>query len=198
MAKSFNHPLWLTGTAEQQAAEAQRQALALASHSRAKLSEAERMIGRGRLLEETAQTNLDQAKGRDKAARLLVEAQLADAVAMQGRYAEAAKLHPDKHRRKHFRDLVRAIEKPDDEKCTCKDKSISIDKQQVDLTPRFERERVFSPVHGEIVSVVECMKCKHKNARPLRSRLLQNNAAREGNEAARSGVVSDRQLHATT
>lgn len=203
MAKTFQFPVWLKGTEQEQAAEAERQALALASHSRAKLSEAERMVGRGQLLEKTAQENLDQAKGRDKAARILAQSQLADALAMQGRYAEAAQVHPDKHRRKHFRDLGKAIEKPDEEKCRCKDKHISIDKQPVDLTPRFERARIFSPVHGEVVSVVECLKCKHTNARPLRSRLLKANSALSANEAlAASSVerkvfVSDK-IHATS
>lgn len=203
MPRVFDHPVWLTGTAEEQAAEAQRQVLALASHSRAKLSEAERLIGRGRLLEETARQNYAQAKGRDKAARILAQSQLADALAMQGRFPEAAKLHSDKHRRKHFRDLGRAIEKPDDEKCACKDKHILIDGQPVDLTPRFERARIFSPVHGEVVSVVECLnlKCKHMNARPLRSRLLKATSALSANEAVaassaeRKVFVSDR-IHA--
>lgn len=196
-AKSFEFPIWLKGSPQEQAAEEQRQALALASHSRAKLSDAERLIGRGQLLETTARQNLLDAKGRDKAARVLAQSHLADALGMQGRYAEAAKTHPDKHRRKYFRDLGKAIEKPDDEKCKCKDKRISIESQPVELTPRFERARIFSPVHGEIVSVVECLKCHHTNARPLRSRLLQNNAARDGNEAAKSRITSDL-LHATT
>lgn len=189
MAKTFQFEVWLAGTPEQQAAEAERQALALASHSRAKLSEAERMVGRGKLLEETAQQNIDLAKGRDKAGRILAQAQLADALAMQGRYAEAAQTHPDKHRRKYFRDIGKAIEKPNDEKCKCRDKRISMDNQPVDLTPRFERARIFSPVHGEMVSVVECLRCGHTNARPLRSRLLKANSALSANETLAASSV---------
>lgn len=203
MPKAFEFPVWLVGSVEQQEAEAQRQALALASHSRAKLSDAERLIGRGQLLEATARQNHSDAKGRDKAARLLAQAQLADAMGMQGRYAEAAKTHPDRHRRKYFRDLGKAIEKPDDEKCKCRDKRIAIEGQSVALTPRFERTRIFSPVHGEIVSVVECLKCHHTNARPLRSRLLKANSALSANEAvaassAERKVFASDMIHAAT
>lgn len=198
MPRVFDHPIWLTGTAEGQAAEVQRQELALASHSRARLSEAERLIGRGQLLETTARQNLSDAKGRDKDARILAQSQLADALGMQGRYTDAAKLHPDKHRRKYFRDLVRAIEKPDAEKCRCKDKHIEIDKQPVELTPRLERARIFSPVHGEIVSVVECLKCGHKNARPLRSRLLKHRAAMEHNVVVNARLLNDQVINASS
>lgn len=197
MAKAFEFPIWLKGTDVEQAAEAQRQALALASHSRAKLSDAERLIGRGQLLETTARQNLSDAKGQDKEARVLAQSQLADALAMQGQYAEAAKIHPDKHRRKYFRDLGKAIEKPDDEKCKCRDKHIEINKQPVDLTPRLERARIFSPVHGEVVSLVECLKCGHKNARPLRSRLLKHRAAMEHNVVVDARLLNDQIINAS-
>jgi len=167
MPRKFNHPVWLTGTEEQQKAEAERQALALAIHSRAKMTEAERLVGRGKLLEETARGN----NAKD---------QLADALAMQGRFKEAAETHTDKHRRKYFREIVKALEMSDDAKCNCKDEKAKFGKDEIALTPRFERDRIFSPIHNEVVSLVECSKCGHKNARPLRSRLLKAKQAAPG------------------
>lgn len=169
MGKSFQFPVWLKGTVEEQAAESARQADALAIHSRAHMSEQERLIGRGKLLEDTARLNLELSAGRDKEARILAENQLADAMFMQGKIAEAAEAHNDAARRKYFREVGAAIEKPDDDRCSCPDVG---DKQ----TPRFERTTVFSPVHGEVVSLVECQTCGDLNARPLRSRLIAQKA----------------------
>src|SRR5688572_141113 len=110
MSKAFNFPVWMKGTEAEQAAETQRQAAALAIHSRAHMSEQERLIGRGKLLESTAQANLELSAGHNKEARILAEDQLADALAMQGRFAEAAETHNDAARRKYFRDVGAAIE----------------------------------------------------------------------------------------
>ena len=185
MPKTFQFPVWLQGTKEEQEAEAQRQALALAVHSRAKMTEAERLVGRGKLLEETARGNLEQSKGvkGKKEERKLAKAQLADALAMQGQYSEAVKTHTDKHRRKYFRQVGAAIEKDDSHRCACKDRTAKMNDVEIALTPRFEREKLFSPVHGELISLVECSVCKDLNARPLRSRLLKHNDALSLNEA---------------
>lgn len=182
-AKTFTFPVWLIGSEAEQAAEAERQSLALAAHSRAKLSEAERLIGRGALLEATARGNLEQSAGVDKEARILAENQLADALAMQGRFAEAAEIHNDKHRRKHFRDIGKALEMDDAKKCKCKDSKARINGAELSITPRFEQGRVFSPIHNDLVSLVRCHKCGHLNARPLRSRLINHTAALSANEA---------------
>jgi hypothetical protein len=163
----------------------------MASHSRAKMSEAERLVGRGQLLEQAARANLSLSKDRNKAARILAQQQLADALAMQGRYTEAAETHTDRHRRKYFRDLVKALEMPDSEKCKCGDRKAEMNGQEIAVTPRYEAEKIFSPIHNDIVSVVKCSKCPHMNARPLRSRLLQSQAAQVQNEAAKRPVISD-------
>jgi hypothetical protein len=184
LAKKHQFPVWLRGTEAEQKAEAERQALAMASHSRAKMSEAERLVGRGQLLEQTARANLLLSKGRNKAARALAQQQLADALAMQGRFKEAATLHTDRHRRKHFRNLVKALEMPDGEKCKCGDRKAEMNGQEIAVTPRYEMEKIFSPIHNDIVSVVRCSRCGHRNARPLRSRLLQSQAAQVQNETA--------------
>ena len=182
MPKSFQFPVWLIGTKEEQVAEEERQNLARASHTRAKLNEAERLVGRGALLEQTARANIEAAKNQNRKARILAENQLADALADQGRFKEASTIHHDRQRRKYFRDIGKAIEMPDAAKCKCKDQCLSIGETELEITPRFERAKVFSPVHNQIVSIVECSRCGHKNARPLRSRLLHHNAAMTANE----------------
>lgn len=195
MSKTFNFPVWLKGSPEEQKAEEERQALAVASFSRAKLTDAERLIGRGKLLEETARLNLEASTGKNQEARILTQNQLADALAMQGRYAEAAETHTEADRRKYFRDVVHAIEMPDDEKCNCSDRKAKVDGVEIAITPRFERDKIFSPVHGEVVSLVECSKCGHSNARPLRSRLLKHISAESQNSAMIQGrnprLISD-------
>jgi hypothetical protein len=193
-AKKLDFPVWLQGTPEQQVAERQRQDLLRASFTRAKMTESERLIGRGALLEATARGNLEVSAGRNKEARILAENQLADALAMQGQFALAAETHNDKHRRKYFRDIVKAIEKPDTEKCDCPDSKATMNDVELAVTPRFEREKIFSPLHGDLVSVIECQKCGHRNARPPRSRLLPMQAALSQAEAARRPVQNDAQV----
>jgi hypothetical protein len=183
----FQHPLWLIGTPAQQAADAETQRLALAAHSRAKMSEEERLVGRGKLLEEAARLNLEQSVGRNAAARELAQNQLADALAMQGRFAEAAETHNDAARRKYFRNVVTALEMDDEAKCNCADDHVKFGDVEVAITPRFERGRIYSPIHQGTVSLIECKVCGHLNGRPPRSRLLPQQAALNQNEAAARG-----------
>lgn len=191
MPKAFEFPVWLKGSPQEQEAENQRQAALRASFTRAKLTEAEEMIGRGHLLEQTARGNIEAARGKDAEARVLAENQLAEALAMQGRFAEAADEHHDAVKRAEFRAVGKAMEMDDGEKCDCPDIEGSI-------TPRFERRRIFSPVHGEVVSLVECQTCGHVNARPITSRLLAKNTAMNRNQelvrANKAGGIDDAQL----
>jgi hypothetical protein len=192
MPRTFNFPVWLKSTDEEQAAEEQRQALLRASFTRAKLTDAERLIGRGALLEKTAQANLEQSKGTEEES--LHQSQLADALAMQGRYADAASIHPDPVRKEFFEQIGAAIEMDNSEKCSCPDSTIKVGDVDLAITPRFERTRIFSLVHKGVVSLVECSKCGHRNARPLRSRLLKHNDALNKSEGAKRPVLNDAQI----
>jgi len=192
MPKTFAFPVWLQGSAEEQAAEEQRQSLMRASFTRAHLTEAERLIGRGALLEKTAIGNL--ATPND-----LARSQYADALAMQGQYQIATEIHPDAERREYFQSIIKAIEMPDSDRCSCKDSNAKAGEVEMSITPRFERERIFSLVHGGLVSVIECSKCGHRNARPPKSRLLPQQAALNESEQLKKPVLSDVQvLRATT
>lgn len=188
MAKAHNFPVWLAGTVEEQAAERERQRLAMASFTRAHLTEAERLVGRGRLLEMTARHNLTNS---DNA---LAVGQLADALAMQGRYVEAAEIHPDEARTAYFEKTVRALEMDDEEKCNCPDDKTKMNGVDLSLTPRFEESKIFSPLHNDVVSVIVCRKCGHTNARKAKSRLLPQQSALAQSEAAKKPVINDSQL----
>lgn len=190
MAKEFTFPVWLVGSPEEQAAETARQNLARASFTRARLTEAERLIGRGRLLEATARENLARANGNDE----LPKSQLADALAMQGRYVEAADLHPDEARKAHFENVVRALQMDDSEKCDCEDNKAEVKGVELSLTPRFEAARIFSPTHNAVVSLITCAKCGHANARKASSRLLSQQDALAQSEAVKKPVLNDTQL----
>lgn len=190
---AFTFPVWLQGSPEQQEAEAHLQSLQLSGFTRAKQTDAERLLSRGLLLEQTARGNLDLAEG--SAAIALAKSQLADALAMQGRYGSAVDIHPDPVRKEHFQQIINAIEMDDEEKCDCADLTAKMSDVELAITPRFERAQVFSPVHAEMVSVVECSTCGHLNARPLRSRLLKHRDALGQNENSKRPMMSDLQLN---
>jgi len=190
MPKTFSFPIWLKGTPEQQKTEAERQALARASFTRAHMTEAERMIGRGKLIEEAARQNLRRSNTS------LAQSQLADALAMQGRFAEAAKLHPDESRRQYFENIIHALEMDGEEKCHCPDDKARMNDVDLSFTPRYESQRIFSPLHNDVVSVIVCSKCGHVNARKPKSRLLHQQSALNQSEAAKKPVLNDAQVKA--
>lgn len=93
MAEPLSLPSFLQRTPAELAEDAKLQDIRRASFTRARLTEAERLIGRGKLLEETALANL-QAALQDKNSEQveLEKTNLANARAMCGDYAGAAKI----------------------------------------------------------------------------------------------------------
>lgn len=137
-----------------------------ASFTRANLTEAERLVGQGALWEETARGNLEASRGKNAAARQLAENQLADALAMQGKYAEAAVTHHDKYARKQYRDIAKAIDKPDEDLCDCKPKKHTLNGVEIAVPTTHIARMVFSRKHGAVVGLEICA-CGKANARPL-------------------------------
>lgn len=179
-------PKWLRRTDAEVAAEDAVQAERRAGFGRGHLTEAEQLISRGALLEQTARGNLTAAEGNAQATKQY-KAQLAEAMAMQGRYTEAARHHPDKQMTAHYRAINKAIGRSDTARCRCPDTRATIGDTPIAITPRFERQRVFSVKHRGLVSVVECSQCGDVNVRPLARRLLQARGVRAGNlQAART------------
>lgn len=189
---AVNLPKFLERTDEELAEEAKVQEIRRASFSRAKLTPEERLVGRGALLEETARGNL--AAGDSE----ISETQLSEALAMQGRYIEAAKHAPIPEMKEHYEAISAAIEMDDDEKCPCEDIEGNVEGVDISITPRFTAKEVFSQRHGKAVSLIRCVKCGDTNAREPRSRLLTQNATSRQNVAAANGggrgMVRDSQL----
>lgn len=161
------HPSVKALLAKDTAEEDRAQEIRRASFTRANLTEAERLVGQGALWEETAWGNLEAARGKSAAARELAENQLADALAMQGKYAEAAEMHHDKHMRKRYRDTAAAIERPDDEECKCKPARAESHGVEIAVPTTHIARMVFSRKHGAMVGLEVCDKCGKRNARPL-------------------------------
>lgn len=179
-----NLPKYLQKTDAEIATEAEVQEQRRAGFTRAHLTEAEALVSRGALLEQTARGNL--AAGTD------ATPQLAEALAMQGRYREAAEHHPDAKMKQHYQQIDAAIELDDDARCNCPD----TETEDLTITPRYNVQTIFSAKHGGTVALVKCVKCGHLNARPARSRLLNQQAAINQNTAAIKGGrgVSDAQI----
>lgn len=190
MPKKFTFPKWLERTPDELKEEARVQELRRASFGRGHLTPEELLIGRGALLEETARGNL--AAGDKEVSK----GQLAEGLAMQGRFAEAATTHPEKHARKQFRRIAKAIDRSDADKCHCGDIKGEVDGVEVSITPRFVEREVFSKKHGKVVPVIVCVKCGHANAREAKSRLLlpkvNQNLAAAKNDGR--GMIRDSQI----
>jgi predicted nucleic-acid-binding Zn-ribbon protein len=162
-------PSWLARSDTEIAKDEQYQAMRRASFTRAKLTEGERLVSRGASLERTAKGNLRIAQEQNNHAQITREtANLADALAMQGRYEEAAQLHPSEDARERYSQIQKAIDLDDSEKCKCPD-TVTDD---LSLTPRFSARTIYSLKHKKTISVITCSKCGHMNAREPKSRLL--------------------------
>ena len=192
MAKKFEFPKWLQRTPDELIEEGKVQELCRASFGRGRLTAEERLVGRGALLEETARGNL--AAGDADVSRT----HLAHAMAMQGRYEEAAEHAPIPEMKAHYGAIVAAIEMDDSEKCSCPDIEGNVDGVDVSITPRYAAKEVFSQKHKKVVSLIRCISCGHTNAREPRSRLLTQNSVSRQNLAAANGggrgMVRDSQL----
>lgn len=181
-----NLPKWLNRSDAELAEEARVQDERRAGNTRAHLTDAERLVSRGALLEQAARGNL--AAGSPDAM-----AQLAEALAMQGRYGEAAEHHPDPETANYYRRIVDAIERDDDERCGCAD----TETEELTITPRFNAKTIYSQKHRNAVALIQCVKCGDLNARLPKNRLLLNQSAMSTNIAAVKGGgrgTSDAQL----
>jgi hypothetical protein len=138
----------------------QDKALAL-FRSRARLSDLERRVGRGIELER------HHTKTGNREA-------LADALAMQGRFAEAVKASRDKDKKKVFREKIKAIDKADDD-CPCptyrEENGLHLPNQHVESF-------VVSQKHGQVMPAIRCRVCGKLNVRANLPHLAEQRAAR--------------------
>lgn len=182
---------------KREAEDARLQEIRRASHTRSKLTEEERTVSRGMALEEIARANLQTMQERreqgfnrrawggatlDMADEEAMR--LAEALAMTGKYRDAAAVCPRKTMASHYEAIAEAIDRDDDEECDCgemKTKKLK-DGREVTVPRRHVSQRVFSPKHGRLVELEACA-CGFQNARPARGVLAAAIVAQEGNRA---------------
>lgn len=88
-------------------------------------------------------------------ARNAVAARLAEAYATLGRYPEALLIDPRPEHRIQYRQVLRAIERPDGEWCNCPPGR------------KFVKEMVMSHVHGKLMPMLGCGGCHGMNVTQL-------------------------------
>jgi phage FluMu protein Com len=129
--------------------------------SRARLSPREQQVGRGIELERHyRQTgNLDG---------------LAEALSMQGRFAEAAAVAANPVLREQYLERDAAVHSPDDD-CSCptyrEENGLHIPNQHVEAN-------VVSLKHGDVMPAIRCRVCGKLNVRPLFQHLAEQRTAR--------------------
>jgi hypothetical protein len=170
-------PVFLLRPQSELDADKEAMKLRAASFTRSRLTPEERDISRGAQLEEIARANLEtqeslRAEGRNVSTRgganlEMVEQEtlrLAEGLELQGRFREAADIHPRERERERLLKIEEAIERPDTEFCDCPVDSKEIQGRTVEADPHFEVKRVYSRHHGRAVSLVACRKCPGLNA----------------------------------
>jgi len=178
-------PAFLEMTAEQIATskriqEEVRQAL----HGRVQANQEEARLIRGIHAERAARATLrvlsieTRRKGRSEAIKVHL-ARLADALADQGRYEEAAVTHPAKSRAKEYLAIHAAIERPDSDICSCSPKEIRdpASGKTLRIPTHNKVEDVYSQKHKRMVPLVRCSSCPHLNAGILPESLKQREQA---------------------
>jgi hypothetical protein len=107
----------------------------------------------------------------EKQARLgHARSRLAEALACQGRYDEAAATECDKEKKAHYRMMWKAVWCDDDHTCPC----VPFVDGELSLTHDHVAEEVISQKHGnKIMPAVRCNACGSTNVRPLTHELKQ-------------------------
>jgi hypothetical protein len=89
--------------------------------------------------------------------------QYAEALAELGHFDAAAKATRDKDKRKYYREISQAVNKPDGERCKCPRAKFG----DVKKNNLFAEAEVWSQKHGKLMPVVRCNTCGHRNVTNL-------------------------------
>lgn len=91
------------------------------------------------------------------------EAQLAEALAAQGRFSEAAEIHPQPEQAERLAAIAEAVDRDDaDEPCHCE---VKIHEGRP-ISPEIVSEMVFSAKHQKLMPLVVCTACGDMNVKP--------------------------------
>lgn len=172
-------PSYLVMTPEKVEEEKKVQELRRASFTRSRLTEEERLVARGCQFEEIARANIETMEAKREqgfthrawgGATLDMleeqEIQLAHGLEMQGRYEDAAVVHPHKREQARLRKIEEAINKDDDTFCDCPPTVATLGDAEIEVTPFYEVKKIYSRKHSRLVSLVACSKCPDLNATP--------------------------------
>jgi hypothetical protein len=187
-----------------EAANGQAQAALRASFTRARLNDGERLLARGVQMEEVARAHIrtmeaHREEGHTVSTRggankdMLAEQNvvLAIALELQGRYEEAAAVHPMRREQKRLLAVHEAVGR-NDELCDCPrdepidplTKKTSGNEVRLSISPRRNLKTIYSRKHGGAVSLMRCDSCGHLNARPLTGQAAEIEGVRREARAA--------------
>jgi hypothetical protein len=194
-------------TPEEEAEEARLQELRRASFTRARLTPEERAVARGAVMEEIARAQIDnmtaaRAEGHNVSTRgganlgmvARANATLAHALASQGRFREAAEIHPLKRMAAKYLKTAEAVEKGD-ELCECERevKTDPLTQKKIEISPRRAIREIYSRTHGALVALTRCESCGDLNAVPVGGQAAQIVEAVRGSTRARRATTNDAQ-----
>lgn len=198
----INLPDFLRMTPEQIAvSERIQEEVRQAMHGRVQATQEEAQLIRGIHAERTARANLSafiEAKepGGETWERgvSFYLTQLADALADQGRYAEAAALHPTKEQAAEYAAIQTALDRPDDAICDCPADEVvdPVSKKTLRIPARNKIAEVYSIKLKRMVPLIRCEKCEPDRA--LNARPLTATGALMRRETAMAAVAQGQQL----
>ena len=126
-------------------------------NSRARLSPAEIETARALVLEQNLRETLRTQEGRE--IRRQTKNQLADVVAAQGRFIEAAELTTDRDALEFFQKAALAIFYPEEGECDCGERVETVGQNRIKLPKYRVIKQVYNLKLGQFGYLVECNAC---------------------------------------
>lgn len=183
-------PIWLRRTPEQQTEDAALQhRLRQAQGPGRRPNPIEARLLRADAIKRSTRAQLQHLYSQPEANPLHVrtaEAQMAEALAMEGNYQSAAVLHPDDEQSARFEAIAEAIERDDDGRCNCPVTSAhdATSNRTITLPPDTIEEMVFSQKHKKIMPLVRCTRCGDLNVKTAPAQLDERIRRVHENQAA--------------
>lgn len=190
-------PVWLRRTPEQQAKDdAYQQELRQAMGPGRRPSPTERHLIRAQAVRISAEAHLNHLTTMEDPDPTHIEnalGQLAEAVADQGYFTDAAKIHPNPARQEQYAAIAAAVERDDDDppcNCPIEHKLDQQTNRQVLEPIQIVQKMVYSQKHRKLMPLIKCVKCGDMNVRPATEALADRmrKAAQAHQEAKRQGA----------
>jgi hypothetical protein len=150
-------------------------------NSRTKLSPADNERARAIVLEDSLRDNLKLVHGNSKKS-VVLEKQLAESLASQGKFKEAAEYSTGKE--KEFYLKVDSAVWADDDLCECEAPKEAVAGKLLELPKHRLIKQVYSLKHGVVMNLLECQTCGEWNVRDLTDDLRKLQQAAEVNRLA--------------